>query len=235
MTSLENKSTLEEIRTRFDADVERFSNLETGQQVLVRITDRGPFSGSRILDLSMGAAKAILVSDDALAGSDALGTAKVLAAAITRANPDLVVMATESTDGYTGTLPVQVAEILGFPSVTFAKSIAVDGGSVKVERQTEAGYDEVVCPLPAVVTVTAGVVEPRYPSFKGIMAAKSKPVDNVTVADLGIDASQVGAAGSRQEITDVSEAESRGSGEIVVDEGDGAQRVVAFLEQLKVI
>jgi electron transfer flavoprotein beta subunit len=144
-------------------------------------------------------------------------------------------MATESTDGYTGTLPVQVAELLGFPSVTFAKSIAVDGGSVKVERQTEAGFDEVLCPMPALVTVTAGVVEPRYPSFKGIMAAKSKPVDNLTVADLGLDASQVGFTGARQEITDVSEAESRGSGEIVVDEGDGAQRVVAFLEQLKVI
>ena len=121
----------------------------------------------------------------------------MLAAAIARANPDLVVMATESTDGYTGTLPVQVAELMGLPSVTFAKAISVDGDSVKVERQTEAGYDEVVCPMPAVVTVTAGVVEPRYPSFKGIMAAKSKPVDNLTVADLGIDASQVGAAGAR--------------------------------------
>jgi len=144
-------------------------------------------------------------------------------------------MATESTDGYTGTLPVQVAELLGLPSVTFAKSIAIDGTSVKVERQTEAGYDEVTCPMPAVVTVTAGVVEPRYPSFKGIMAAKSKPVDNLTVADLEIDPSQVGTAGSGQEITDVAEAESRSAGEIVVDEGDGAQRVVAFLEQLKVI
>ena len=113
--------------------------------------------------------------------------------------------------------------------------LTVDGSSVKVERQTEAGYDEVVCPLPALVTVTAGVVEPRYPSFKGIMAAKSKPVDNLTVTDLGIDASLVGAAGAGQEITDVSEAEARGAGEIVVDEGDGAQRVVAFLEQLKVV
>ena len=159
----------------------------------------------------------------------------MLAAAIGRANPDLVVVATESTDGYTGTLPVQVAELLGLPSVTFAKAITVDGSSVKVERQTEAGYDEVLCPLPAVVTVTAGVVEPRYPSFKGIMAAKSKPVDNLTVADLGLDASQVGAAGGRQEITDVSEAEARAAGEIVVDEGDGAQRIVAFLEQLKVV
>jgi electron transfer flavoprotein beta subunit len=207
---------------------------EGDEVTLVSMAPGGETSGLRT-GLAMGAARAILISDDALAGSDALGTAKVLAAAITRANPDLVVMATESTDGYTGTLPVQVAELLGFPSVTFAKSIAVDGNSVTVERQTEAGYDDVVCPLPAVVTVTAGVVEPRYPSFKGIMAAKNKPVDNLTVADLGIDPSQVGTAGSRQEITDVSEAESRGSGEIVVDEGDGAQRVVAFLEQLKVI
>ncbi len=92
-----------------------------------------------------------------------------------------------------------------------------------------------MCPLPALVTVTAGVVEPRYPSFKGIMAAKSKPVDNLTVADLGIDASLVGAAGAGQEITDVSDAEERGAGEIVVDEGDGAERVVAFLEKLKVV
>src|SRR5580692_2978301 len=200
---------------------------EGDEVTLVSMAPGGETSGLRT-GLAMGAAKAILISDDALAGSDALGTAKVLAAAIKRANPDLVVMATESTDGYTGTLPVQVAELLGFPSVTFAKSIAVDG-------QTEAGYDDVVCPMPAVVTVTAGVVEPRYPSFKGIMAAKNKPVDNLTVADLGIDPAQVGSAGAREEIADVSEAESRGAGEIVVDEGDGAQRVVAFLEQLKVV
>jgi electron transfer flavoprotein beta subunit len=128
-----------------------------------------------------------------------------------------------------------VAELLGLPSVTFAKSIAIDGSSIKVERQTEEGYDEVTCPMPALVTVTAGVVEPRYPSFKGIMAAKSKPVDNLTVADLGLEASQVGAAGGGQEITDVTDAEARSAGEIVVDEGDGAQRIVAFLEQLKVI
>src|ERR1700733_13755817 len=159
--------------------------------ILVSMAPGGETSGLRTA-LAMGAAKAILVSDEALAGSDALGTAKVLAAAIKRAEPDLILMATESTDGYTGTLPVQVAELMGLPSVTFAKSIAIDGNSVKVERQTEAGFDDVVCPLPALVTVTAGVVEPRYPSFKGIMAAKSKPVDNLTVADLGIDASQVG-------------------------------------------
>jgi electron transfer flavoprotein beta subunit len=205
-----------------------------GEVTLVSMAPNGETSGLRTA-LAMGAARAILVSDEALKGSDALGTAKVLAAAIRRAEPDLILAATESTDGYTGTLPVQVAELLGLPSVTFAKKVAVDGSSVKVERQTEAGYDEVVSPLPALVTVTAGVVEPRYPSFKGIMAAKSKPVDVVTVADLGIDPGAVGAAGSRQEITEVAEAEARGSGEIVEDDGDGSQRIVTFLETLKVI
>jgi len=201
---------------------------------LVSMAPNGETSGLRTA-LAMGASQAILISDPALAGTDALGTAKVLAAAIKRAEPDLVIAATESTDGYTGTLPVQVAELLGFPSVTFAKKVEIDGSTVKVERQTEAGFDEVESPLPAVVTVTAGVVEPRYPSFKGIMAAKSKPVDNLTISDLGIDPSQVGVTGSRQSITDVSESEARKAGEIVVDEGDGAERVVAFLEQIKVI
>jgi len=209
-------------------------NVEGSEVILVSMAPNGEMSGLRTA-LAMGASRAILVSDEALEGSDALSTAKVLAAAIRRAEPDLVIAATESTDGYTGTLPVQVAELLGLPSVTFAKSVSTDGTSLKVERQTEAGYDEVESPLPALITVTAGVVEPRYPSFKGIMAAKSKPVDNLTVADLGIDPSEVGAAGARQEIVDVSEAEARSGGEIVVDEGDGAQRIVSFLEQIKVI
>ena len=125
---------------------------------------------------------------------------------------------------------MQVAELLGLPSVTFAKSVAIDGSTVKVERQTESGYDDVTSPLPAVVTVTAGVVEPRYPSFKGIMAAKSKPVETLTAADLGI---ATGATG--QEITSVDEAEARAAGEIVVDEGDGAQRIVTYLEGLKLV
>ena len=205
-----------------------------GDVTIVSMAPNGETSGLRTA-LAMGAAKAILISDDALAGSDALGTAKVLAAAIKRAEPDLIVAATESTDGYTGTTPVQVAELLGMPSVTFAKSVDVADGKVKVQRQTEAGYDEVECPLPAVITVTAGVVEPRYPSFKGIMAARSKPVDQLTVADLGLTPDQVGAAGARQEVVDVAAAEARKSGEIITDEGDAHERIVAFLEQLKLI
>jgi electron transfer flavoprotein beta subunit len=206
-----------------------------GEVTAVTMVPNNEVSGLRSA-LAMGATRGIVVSDPALAGTDALGTAKVLAAAIRRAGDvDLVLAATESTDGYTGTTPVQLADLLGLPSITFAKHVEVDGQTVKVNRQTEAGYDEVEAPLPALVTVTAGVVEPRYPSFKGIMAAKNKPVDQVTLADLGIDPSEVGAAGSRQEIFDVAPAEARQGGEIVVDEGDAYERVVAFLENLKVI
>jgi electron transfer flavoprotein beta subunit len=184
--------------------------------------------------LAMGAAKAIIVSDESLRGTDALGTAKVLAAAIRRVSPDLILCATESSDGYTGTTPVQLAELLSLPSITFAKSITIDGTTVKVERQTETGYDEVTAPLPALLTVTAGVVEPRYASFKGIMAAKSKPVEVLSVADLAL-AGEVGPAGARQEITDVVATESRQAGEKYVDEGDGAEKIVAFLESIKVL
>ena len=205
-----------------------------GEVTLVSMAPNGETSGLRTA-LAMGAAKAILVSDDSLAGTDALGTAKVLAAAIKRAGPDLIVAATESTDGYTGTTPVQVAELLGLPSVTFAKSVDVGDGTVKVNRQTEAGYDEVECPLPALVTVTAGVVEPRYPSFKGIMAARSKPVEQLTVGDLGLSADEVGLKGARQEVIDVAPAEERKAGEKITDEGDAYERIVAFLEELKLI
>ena len=111
----------------------------------------------------------------------------MLAKEIERAGEiELVRTATESTDGYTGTIPGQVAELLGWPSLTFAKHVEVGDGKVSIQRQTEAGFDEVEANMPAVVSVTAGVVEPRYPSFKGIMAAKNKPVDQVTVADLGL-------------------------------------------------
>jgi electron transfer flavoprotein beta subunit len=205
-----------------------------GEVTLVSMAPSSEVSGLRTA-LAMGAAKAILVSDPALQGSDGLATAKVLGAAIKRAEPDLILTATESTDGYTGTIAAQLAEVLDLPSITFAKHVEVADGTVKVQRQTEAGYDEVECPLPAVVSVTAGVVEPRYPSFKGIMAAKNKPVDEVKVADLGLSDDQVGWAGARQEIVDVSPAEERQAGEIIEDEGDAHERIVQFLEQLKVL
>jgi electron transfer flavoprotein beta subunit len=205
----------------------------SGEVTVVSMGSAADVAGLRNA-LAMGAAKAVIVSDDSLRGTDALGTAKVLAAVIRRDVPDLILCATESSDGYTGTLPVQLAELLGLPSITFAKSVSVEGTALKVERQTESGYDEVTAPLPCVVTVTAGVVEPRYASFKGIMAAKSKPVEILSVADLGLEG-QVGVAGARQEVTSVVAAESRQGGEKHVDEGDGAQRIVAYLESIKVL
>ena len=205
-----------------------------GEVTLISMVPNSETSGLRTA-LAMGAAKAVLVSDEALAGAGALDTAKVLAAAIKRTEFDLVLAATESSDGYTGTVPEQIAAVLGLPSVTFAKHIEVDGTTVKVQRQTESGYDEVETPMPAVVSVTAGVVEPRYPSFKGIMAAKSKPVDEVKVADLGLDAGIVGWAGAGQEIVAVDQAEERQAGEIIEDDGEGFQKIVSYLENLKVI
>jgi len=206
-----------------------------GEVTLISMAPNNEVSGLRTA-LAMGAAKAVLVSDPALAGSDALSTAKVLAKAITRAGEvDLVLTATESTDGYTGTVPDQLAQLLGWPSLTFAKHVEVGDGKLTIQRQTEAGYDVVESSLPAVVSVTAGVVEPRYPSFKGIMAAKNKPVDECTVADLGLSADEVGWAGARQEITNVAAAPEREAGEKIEDDGSAHERVVAFLETLKVI
>src|SRR5215218_6060552 len=204
-----------------------------GEVSLVSMAPNGETSGLRTA-LAMGAAKAVLVSDPELAGSDALTTAKVLAAASKRlGDADLIIAGTESSDGYTGTVPEQIAEVLGLPSVTFAKHIVVDGETVKVDRQTEEGYDEITCTLPAVVSVTAGVVEPRYPSFKGIMAAKSKPVEEVTAGDLGV--TPVGWAGAGQQILDVASAPEREAGEVVEDDGEGYTKIVEFLDKLKVI
>ncbi len=185
--------------------------------------------------LAMGAEDAVLVSDDALAGSDALSTAKVLAAAISTMDADLVLAGVESSDGYTGTVPEMIAGLMALPSITFAKHIEIEGDKVKVQRQTEAGYDDVECALPAVVAVTAGVVEPRYPSFKGIMSAKKKTVDEKTLADLGIAAGDVGAAGARLSTVNVTQAEERQAGEIITDEGEGHLNIVEKLAELKIV
>jgi electron transfer flavoprotein beta subunit len=143
----------------------------------VTVVSMGPEEAQAAIQraLAMGAHKGILIADPALRGADALVTARVLAAAIARTTYDLVIAGSESTDGYTGTVPVTIAELLGLPSVTAVRKLeSVDGG-FRIERQTEAGYDVLQSPAPALVTVTSGATEPRYPSLKGIMGAKSKP------------------------------------------------------------
>ena len=155
--------------------------------------------------------------------------ARLAAAAKEHGDADLIIAGTESSDGYTGTVPEQMAEVLGLPSITFAKSVAVEGGTVKVARQTEAGYDEVTCPTPAVVSVTAGVVEPRYPTFKGIMEAKKKPVETLGIGDLGIDTT------IEQTVAGITAAPERAAGEKIEDEGEAYLRIVEKLEEAKVI
>lgn len=202
-----------------------------GQVSLVSMGDATDVTGIRSA-LAMGAMRATVISDPVLRGADALTTAKVLAAAIARETPDLVLAATESSDGYTGTLPVQLAQLLDLPALTFATSVSLEGDTVVVHRQTELGYDEVAAQLPAVVTVTAGVVEPRYATFKGIMAAKSRTIEVLSVADLGLDA---GATDARQDVVAVENAATKSGGEKHVDEGDGAARIVAYLESIKIL
>ena len=200
-----------------------------GSVTLVSMGPAGNLQGIRQA-LAMGADKAVIVTDDALAGAGALETAQVLAASISREGFDLVMCGTESTDGYTGVVPQQVAELLGVPALTYARKVEIDGSTIKIEQQTAAGYNEVEAPAPALLSLTAGVVEPRYPTFKGIMAAKSKPVDQVSLTDL-----DVTLAGSGQEIMSVADAPGREAGIKIEDEGEAHLEVVAKLQELKVV
>src|SRR5918996_5097174 len=201
----------------------------------VTVVSMGPASAMEAIRkaLSMGAAKGILVTDDSLPGADALVTARVLAAAIKKAGEfDLVIAGVESTDGSSGVLPGMLAELLGVPQVTFAKHVEVKDSTLLVQRQTIKGYDTVESPLPAVMSVTAGVFEPRYPTFKGIMQAKSKPVDQVSVSDLGLSGDDAKAT---QTVEQVAPAPERGAGEKFEDDGTGAAKIADFLKNAKVI
>jgi electron transfer flavoprotein beta subunit len=201
----------------------------------VTVVSMGPDRGVDAVRkaLAMGAAKGVLITDDSLAGADALTTAKVLAAAIRKQEFDVVITATESTDGYTGVVPQMLAGLLDIPAVTFAKSVEYEGDTLKVERQTETGIEVVEAKLPVVISVTAGVNEPRYPSLKGIMGAKQKPLDRPTAADLGLEG--LGGASAGQKVTTVTAAPQRAAGEIIQDDGEAAKRIVDFLAERKVI
>jgi len=215
--------------------VEAGLKLVEGTEGEVTVVSMGPASAMEAIRkaLSMGAAKGILVTDDSLAGADALVTARVLAAAIKRVEGvDLVISGVESTDGSAGVLPGMIAELLGMPQVTFAKHIELKDSTLVVNRQTVAGYDVIEATLPVVLSVTAGVNEPRYPTFKGIMQAKSKPVDQLSVADLGLSADDVKAT---QEVAGVNPAPARGAGEKFEDDGTGAAKIADFLKEAKVI
>ena len=203
----------------------------------VTILSMGPAKASESIRkaLSMGADKAVHISDEALAGSDALVTSLVLAQALKQTGFDLVIMGSESTDARTGVLAAMLAERLGVPQLTLASKVDISGSEVTVRRVTDEESAAVTGSLPAVVSVVEKINEPRYPSFKGIMAAKKKPVQALTLADLGVDADAAGLAGSWTAVADFAAKPPRAAGTVVKDEGDGGTTVAAFLAERKFI
>jgi len=180
--------------------------------------------------LSMGADRGILISDPNLAGADALLTARVLAAAIKPEAPDLVICSTESYDGSTGMVPPMLAELLGVPQLTVAKKVELDGTTIKVHRQTSDGYQVVEASTPALITVTAGIAEPRYASLKGIMAARSKEVKQLGLGDLGIERGD-----SAETVEGVTDAETRKAGAVIEFDGTAVDRILQVLAEAKVV
>jgi electron transfer flavoprotein beta subunit len=203
----------------------------------VTILSMGPDQASETIRkaLSMGADKAVHLVDDALAGSDALATSLALATVLRRTGFDLVILGSESTDARMGVMAAMLAERLGVPQVSLASKVEVDGSAITIHRQTDYGYEVVEAALPAVVSVVEKINEPRYPSFKGIMAAKKKPVETLSLADLELDAARAGLAASATEVIDFAKRPPRQAGTIVTDEGDGGVKAAEFLASRKFI
>jgi electron transfer flavoprotein beta subunit len=185
--------------------------------------------------LQMGADAGVHVLDDALHGSDALATSLVLAKAIAKAEFDLVLTGMASTDGGMSVVPAMIAERLAVPQVTFAGALSVADGVVRIERDGDASTEVIEAALPAVVSVTDQINEPRYPSFKGIMAAKKKPVQTWSIGDLGVSADEVGASAAWTAVEQVTARPPRQAGQVVTDEGDGGSQLVAFLAGAKLV
>jgi electron transfer flavoprotein beta subunit len=179
--------------------------------------------------LAMGADRAVLVTDAAAAGSDLVATSLALAKALERENADLILFGQQSSDSDGAVLWAAVADRLRRPLVSQASELTVADGKARVKRQTEFGYDVIEAPLPAVIAVSDAINEPRYPSLKGIMGAKKKPQDTVSATDLGLDASQLGEAGSRTEVLALTDPPARGDTLKIEDDGSAAEKIVEFL------
>ena len=185
--------------------------------------------------LSMGADKAVHVTDEALHGSDAIATAKVIAKALGTIEWDVVIAGSEATDSRSAIVPALVAEVLGAPQLTQARKVSVDGSTVSIERVTDTGYDKVEGSTPAVISVVEKINDPRYPSFKGIMAAKSKPITVLSLGDLGLDAGEVGLANAWTQVVSFENAPPRAAGQTVKDEGNGGAAIADYLASKKLI
>jgi electron transfer flavoprotein beta subunit len=203
----------------------------------VTVVSMGPASAQEAMRraLAMGADSAILVSDPALAGSDSLSTARVLAAVLKKEEVDLVFCSTESTDGYTGMVPGGIAEFLGLPQLTFAREITLEGQKAVIKRVMLTGYQVVESPLPAVITIASGSFEAIYPTMKGIMGARKKPFTQLGLSDLGIEASEVGEAGTHEQVLTIGKVEARAAGQVIKDDGNAVQAIADFLQRYQLL
>jgi len=203
----------------------------------VTILCMGPATATETIRkaLAMGGDRGVLITDPALAGSDAIGTARVLAAALVKIGYDLVLFGNAAADAYGGVVPSAVAELLGKPLLSYASQLDLSLGSATIQRQAELGYNTVEAPLPALVSVVKSINEPRYPSMKGIMASKKKPLDTFSLADLDLDAATVGASAAREKVLSAEKVSTQRKGEIYVGNEGAADRVVAFLAEQKVL
>jgi electron transfer flavoprotein beta subunit len=205
-----------------------------GEVVVVSLGPSGALDSLRKA-LAMGADRAVLVTDEAAAGSDLVATSRALAAALERESADLILFGQQSSDSDGAVLWAAIGERLRLPVVSQAAELAVGDGTVTVKRQTEFGYDRIEAPLPAVVCVSDAINEPRYPSLKGIMGAKSKPQDTVSVSDLGLAPDAVGDAGSKTEVLALTAPPARGDSRKIEDDGSAAQQIIDFLVEKKLV
>lgn len=234
-----NRAALESELNPFDEyATEEALRLKEAQGGEVTILTMGPASAEETMRkaLAMGVDKGVLISDPALEGSDVWGTARVLCKAVQRLGADLVMTGMESTEARTGLVPGALAEGLGLPALTYASKVEVQEGSVRINRQVPGGYQEIESPLPALVSVVKGVNEPRYPSLRGIMAAKRKQIEKLSLADLGLEPGSVGSAGAKEQIVAATPRPERIAGEVISAPPERAAQLIAdFLAQRKFI
>src|SRR4051794_38994890 len=223
----------------FDANaVEEALRLkDAGGEGEVVLVSMGPAKAQDALRkaLAMGADRAVLVSDEGAAGSDLVATSAVLAKALERESADLVLFGQQASDSDGAVLWAAVAERLRRPLISQVAELTVDGGSLRGKRQTEFGYDTIQAPLPAVVAVSDAINEPRYPSLKGIMGAKKKPQEQLSLGDLGVAAGRAGAEGSRTEVLSLGPPPPRGDSRRIEDDGNAAQAILDFLVEKRLV
>lgn len=217
--------------------IEEALRLKEAHEAEVVLVSLGPDKAMESLrkGLAMGADRAVLVSDEAAAGSDLVATSYVLAAALEREQPDLVLFGQQSGDGDGAVLWAAVAERLRRPVVSQVAELTLDGPALTGKRQTEFGYDVIRAPLPAVAAVSDAINDPRYPSLKGIMSAKSKPQETLTLADLGADAARAGGAGSRTVVRSTAPPAAKSGQVKIEDDGTAAAQIVDYLAEKRLL